>query len=247
MKKFIFFTFVAFSMSSISAGCVGLSKKSDMAQEDHLVLVYQKIMEIDKALSSLNLSTQNLEKRVEELAKHSDAIDTNYSNLNTTIDALSSKIARVETRDSSFETTLSETQKNINDLSRKLTEMERLNDDLQNKAIASQPLQPQVMSPEPEVPLQQEVKEEDAGEITEEKPETITETREETKTGEVSNGQEKELLQKLLDEALISYREGNYSDAIAKWEEVIAIDPESIEAKFNIEIAKEKLKSASEK
>lgn len=247
MKKFIFFTFVAFSMSSISVGCVGLGKRSDKAQDDQLVLVYQKIMELDKALSSLNLSAENLEKRVEELAKHSDAIDTNHSNLNATLDALSSKIAKVETRDSSLETTLSETQKNINDLSRKLSEMERSNDDLQNKTIASQPMQPQVVSPEPEVPLQQEVKKNEAQEITEERPETIKETKEETKTGEVPNGQEKELLQKLLDEALISYREGNYSDAIAKWEEVIAIDPESIEAKFNIEIAKEKLKSASEK
>lgn len=42
------------------------------------------------------------------------------------------------------------------------------------------------------------------------------------------------------------YREGNYKGAIGKWEEVLIIDPENLEAKFNIEIANEKIKSISE-
>ena len=63
----------------------------------------------------------------------------------------------------------------------------------------------------------------------------------------IAANQEKEALQKLLDEALILYREGSYEDAIGKWEEVLVIDPGNLEAKFNIEIAREKIKSISEK
>jgi tetratricopeptide (TPR) repeat protein len=59
----------------------------------------------------------------------------------------------------------------------------------------------------------------------------------------LTTGQEKEVLQKLLDEALVFYRDGKYQEAIAKWEEVLVMYPDNLEAKFNIEIAKEKVKS----
>lgn len=63
----------------------------------------------------------------------------------------------------------------------------------------------------------------------------------------IAANHEKEATQKLLDDALTLYREGNYKEAIDKWEKVLVIDPENLEAKFNIEIAKEKIKSLSEK
>ena len=59
--------------------------------------------------------------------------------------------------------------------------------------------------------------------------------------------QRKEALQNLLDGALLLYRKGNYKEAINKWEESLIIDPENLEAKFNIEIAKEKIKSLSDR
>ena len=69
MKKYIFLTFIALSISSLSAGCVGLGKKSSRMQEEHLALVDRKILELDQVLSNLKLSAQNLGRRVEELAQ----------------------------------------------------------------------------------------------------------------------------------------------------------------------------------
>ena len=46
----------------------------------------------------------------------------------------------------------------------------------------------------------------------------------------------------LLDKAIQLYREENFEEAIAKWEEVIALDPSKLEAKFNIEIAQDRIK-----
>lgn len=50
------------------------------------------------------------------------------------------------------------------------------------------------------------------------------------------------LIEELLDKAIKRYREGKYKNAIAKWEEVLALDPSKLEAKFNIEIAQDRIK-----
>ncbi len=54
--------------------------------------------------------------------------------------------------------------------------------------------------------------------------------------------QETSPVEDLLDKAIQLYREENFEEAIAKWEEVIALDPSKLEAKFNIEIAQDRIK-----
>jgi chromosome segregation ATPase len=54
--------------------------------------------------------------------------------------------------------------------------------------------------------------------------------------------QEISLAEDLLDEAIQLYREENFEGAIAKWEEVLVLDPSKLEAKFNIEIAQDRIK-----
>src|SRR3989304_1312013 len=234
MKKYFFLTFLALSISSLSAGCLGLSKKSSRTQEAHMALVDQKILELDQALSGLNLNAQNLGKRVEELAQKTSAIDTNYSKLNTTLDELSTQVA---TKDSSIKATVSETQKNISDLIQKLRKIEQAKTELQNQRSRIT---------DSEIGQHSEAMKEEAMEmIKETKGERNSE--EEKKEEETATGQGKEALQKLLDEALTLYRDGNYKDAIGKWEEALVIDPANLEAKFNIEIAKEKIKPPPEK
>ncbi len=50
------------------------------------------------------------------------------------------------------------------------------------------------------------------------------------------------LVEELLDDAIRLYREEHFEDAIAKWEEVLVLDPSKLEAKFNIEIAQDRIK-----
>ena len=50
------------------------------------------------------------------------------------------------------------------------------------------------------------------------------------------------LVEELLDKAISLYREESFEDAIAKWEEVLVLDPSKLEAKFNIEIAQDRIK-----
>lgn len=45
----------------------------------------------------------------------------------------------------------------------------------------------------------------------------------------------------LSDEAIEYYRQGQFEEAIKNWKEVLNLDPANLEAKFNIEIAKDRL------
>ena len=53
---------------------------------------------------------------------------------------------------------------------------------------------------------------------------------------------ETNLTEELLDGAIILYRQQKFEEAILKWEEVLAHDPGKLEAKFYIEISKDKIK-----
>ena len=66
-----------------------------------------------------------------------------------------------------------------------------------------------------------------------------------SRKGLIKETQEKRkssLVEELLDKAIRLYREESFEDAIAKWEEVLALDPSKLEAKFNIEIAQDRIK-----
>ncbi|MDN3514670.1 MAG: hypothetical protein NG747_09750 [Candidatus Brocadia sp.] len=248
MRKHVIFTILVFGFSSLFAGCVGLSKKTSRAQEEHLALIDQKIQELEQGISNLNSSAQNLGKRIEELSQSAVDTDANYSKIRNTLDGLSSQ---VELKDSAFETILAEAQKNISDLERKLAEIEKAKTDLQNQLLSLQTQRPRLAGSKIEQHV--ETMKEEAKEMVEQGHEMIKEVTGEKKSEEdkeieaIAANQEKEALQKLLDEALILYREGSYEDAIGKWEEVLVIDPGNLEAKFNIEIAREKIKSISGK
>jgi chromosome segregation ATPase len=56
------------------------------------------------------------------------------------------------------------------------------------------------------------------------------------------SGSKTSLTSDLLDKAINSYSQGNFEDAISKWEEVLVHEPDKLEAKFNIEIAKDRIK-----
>ncbi|MCP5003809.1 MAG: hypothetical protein GY941_07640 [Planctomycetes bacterium] len=53
---------------------------------------------------------------------------------------------------------------------------------------------------------------------------------------------EASLIEDLLDKAISLYRQGKFKEAIARWEEVITLNPDIHEAKFNIEIAQDRIK-----
>lgn len=228
MKKYVILIIPVLCISLVSAGCSGLFKKSSKAQkeEERFVLIDKKINELQRAISNINASAQSIGRQVEELSDRTTNIGRNYTKIDTSLEELN---AKVETNDNSLETSISDTQNTINELKTKLSEIELAKEELQNQINSLQSQKSQPVSPAVE-------HQEELGEV---KGETAEETT------EAQRG--KATVQGLLDEAQAIYKDGNYDDAISKWEEVLNIDPENLEAKLNIEIAKEKIESASEK
>ncbi len=248
MKKNIPFLFIILGISSLTVGCTGLSTKTSKVHEERLSSIDQRMQEFEEGISELDTVAQNLGKRVEELSQRAADTDTSYSKLQGYLDSLNS---RVELKDSSFEAILTETQKSITDIEKRLGEIEKAKIDLQNQLISLQTQRSRLIGSK--IDQQADAMKEEAKEMVEQGREMIKQATSERKSEEdkkiesIVASQEKEALQKLLDDALTLYRDGNYKEAIAKWEEVLVIDTENLEAKFNIEIAKEKMKSTQEK
>ncbi len=222
--KYIFLTGVLLGIFSLLTGCAVVSKKSFNLQQAHLTSIDQKIQKLDQSLSNLDIFTKNIVKLIEELSEKTTTIDKNYSKLQITLNELNSV---VETKDSTLETALSDTQKTIENLKKKLSELEEAKADLQKQIAELRTEKHKIISSDVE------------------RPSEVVEGGGEVKV-DASVSNQKETLQQLLDEAQELYRNENYKEAISKWEKAVAADPENLEAKLNIEIAKGKLKSLSE-
>ena len=59
---------------------------------------------------------------------------------------------------------------------------------------------------------------------------------------EIQEKRKTSLVEDLLDKAIQLYREEKFEEAIVKWNDVLALDPSKLEAKFNIEIAQDRIK-----
>lgn len=246
MKKYRRMACFALGIIVLFTGCSGAPKKSQQVQTDQGGVIDRKIQELERALSDVNSSARDLGKHVEKLMQKTSDTDTNYTNL---LDSLNKLQSKFELKDASFETILAETQKEIKDLEKKIAEIDKGKTDLQSQLMTLQAQRSRLMGTKIEQP-KESMKE--AKQMMEQGREMMIDASSEIKPEEgqkikaIAASQEKEALQKLLDEALMLYRDGNYKGAIRKWEEVLVLEPENLEAKFNIEIANEKIKSISE-
>lgn len=251
--KHLRLVFVVVGLFPLLFGCADYSgRRSQDVQRDQLELVDSKLLNLESAVANLNGVAQTIGKRVEELAQKTNNMDVNYSRLYSELDGLGSKVAAAEATDSSVGAVISDTQANLAELSKRLSEIEKAKSDLQNQILALQAQKSRAAGGSA-IEQRSEAMKEETREIVgkgremakDAKPEKKAE--EDKKIAELVAKQTKEALQKSLDGALQLYRKGNYKEAVSKWEEALILDPENLEAKFNIEIAKEKIKSLSDR
>lgn len=247
MKKYVRMFACTLSLVSIFTGCGGVSKKSQQVPAENVSAIDQKIRELEKGLTNVNDSALDLEKHVKKLLQKTEDADARYTDLLDDLNRLNSK---VELKDASFEAILAETKKEMQVLEKKMMELDTAKTDLHGQLMNPQTQRSRLTSTKIEHSTES-MKE--AKEMMDQGREMLKDASSEIKPEEdqkikaTAANYEKETLQKLLDEALMLYRDGNYKGAIGKWEEVLALEPENLEAKFNIEIANEKIKSISEK
>lgn len=260
MAKFVTLFLAAMVFFTLT-GCITVETKTSKDTEAQLSQIDQKVNTFEKQFKDLDYTTKNATTRIEMLTQKNMSMDAKYSNL---YEMLTTIRTDLESKNNSMETTLSYLTNDIETIEKHLGEIEKANSELRNQiailqnqrlisqkedtAVAKKTIIPQTK----ETPLaSRELIKEEEDEVEfpeyEEALEIQTDkkpfAREETK--ELSDVQKKERLQTLLDDALEQYREGNYQEAIARWEKVLELEPDNLEAKFNIEITKEKMKSLS--
>lgn len=248
MNKYLLSVYVVSGVSLLLVGCAGVPTETASTQGVSRVSIDKKMQELEQKVATLNKSSQNLENRVEDIARKTVDTEENYSKIQRTLDGVSS---RMELKDNAFETVLAETQRNISALEKKMVEVEKIKTDLQNQLLGLQVQKSRIGGSK--IDQQAGAMKEEAKEMIKQGREMVKEATGEKKSEEdkkieaIAATHEAEALQKLLDEALTLYRDGQYQEAIGKWEEALVIDPSNLEAKFNIEITKEKTKSLPDK
>ena len=262
MAKFVTLFLAAMVFFTLT-GCITVETKTSKDTEAHLAQIDQKGNTFEKQFKDLDYATKNATTHIEMLTQKNMSMDAKYSNL---YEMLTTIRADLESKNNSMETTLSYLTNDIETIEKHLGEIEKANSELRNQIAILQNQRSHIMSPKEdttvakktiipqtkETPLasrelikekEDEVEFPEYEEVLEIQTDKKPFAREETK--ELSDVQKKERLQTLLDDALEQYREGNYQEAIAKWEKVLELEPDNLEAKFNIEITKEKMKSLS--
>jgi septal ring factor EnvC (AmiA/AmiB activator) len=247
--KYIFLIFMTLCLSSLCIGCAGFPKsfkKSSKAKEERFASIDQKIQELELRLLNLNAVDQNLAKAIEELSQNTTIISANYTKLYETVNDFDSKL---EKKERSIKNSLTETKKNIDTLENKLNklnEIQKIKTDLQNQIIVLLAQKPDISNLE--IGKVRESIEEKAEYLIPQKTDLVKDFLEEKKLeGQQDKILEKQKLQHMMDEALALYRDERYNESLRKWNEILAVDGGNLEAKFNIGIIEERMKSLSKK
>ncbi len=235
--KYLFiFTTLVISIGLLNSGCFQLGKvafwknKNDgnssrsSSKEERMDTLEEKVANLSYSLGSLTTENYELKKSFSELETIKRQLNKEYAQIKNKQAALEKIQASNSTTRNRLKRELTETKVALEKIERRLAEMELEKNRLKVKL--------EIMEATRETSTQAE---EAVGKTTNAKAgkNLIRETQEKRKSS---------LVEGLLEKAIRLYREENFEDAIAKWEEVLVLDPSKLEAKFNIEIAQDRVK-----
>jgi chromosome segregation ATPase len=169
------------------------------------------------SLVLLNGGCATQPERIVTLEKKLDTLSKSVEGLEPEINVLREKLDKQE---SGIESTLSSQRNARSHLEKGLSETENLLKEIkENLALA----------------------EEDKSKMNDQIEELRTQLNR-LETLSKLTGSKTSLTRDLLDKAIKQYQQGKFEDAISKWEEVVARNPDKLDAKFFIEIAKDRIK-----
>ena len=156
--------------------------------------------------------------------KRTDALDTKMNSLSQSVEGLEPKISRLK-----------------KELHTQVAEIDTM---LNSQGNAHKLLEERVSETGntlEEIKQNMNSVDEDSGEMKAKLDELKTQLNQLETTSRISKA-ETNLTEKLLDDGIKSYSQQKFEEAISKWEEVLARNPAKLEAKFFIEIAKDRIK-----
>lgn len=258
-KYWYILTTVIISLGLFNSGCLQLKKfSSGQSKDERINILEEKVESLSYSIEeSQGKNIDVLEEKVEALSNDLGSVITNNYELNKSLnklevanEQLNKEYTQIKDKQIAIEKAQTLQTKERNRLEGEWVEAKELLEEFEQKlAIVEFEFWPngkdknslkaklgklessRVKAAETEaVAAKATAAEEEKGNADENRGSLTKETK---KTSPVED---------LLDKAIQLYRQEKFEEAIAKWEEVLALDPNKLEAKFNIEIAQDRIK-----
>jgi len=234
-KYWYVLTTVMISLGLFNSGCTQLEKVSfwkNNSKSKRINILEEKVESLSYNMGSLTTENYELKKNLSELETIKNRLNEEYTQIKNIQIAIETAQASQNEARKHLEGELAETRNLLGKIEQQLAIVE--NDKNNLKAKIEKLESSSVKTAETEtVAAKATASEEEKGNADENRDGLIKETQKKRKTF---------LVEDMLDKAIQLYRQEKFEGAIAKWEEVLALDPSKLEAKFNIEIAQDRIK-----
>ncbi len=221
-KYWYILTTVIISLGLFNSGCLQLEKFSlgGQSKAERINILEEEVESLSNNIGSLTTENYELKKNVVKLETAKNQLNNKYTQIKDKQIAIEAAQTSQNKIRKNLEEELAETKDLLGKVKQQLAIVENDKNNLKTKLE-------KLGAP------REKAAEEEKGNVGENRENLAQETQETQETSPVED---------LLDKAIQLYREENFEEAIAKWEEVIALDPSKLEAKFNIEIAQDRIK-----
>ncbi len=239
-SKYLFISTLVIFIGLLNSGCFKASKgflrkdesQSRGSKEDRMSALEEKVATLSYSLGSLTTENYELKKNFRELETIKSQLNKEYTQIKDTQAALEKTQASNKTARTRLKGELAKTKVALEKIKKQLAKMESENNSLKASLETLEEARKTATQTD-------EVADKTANIDTKKsytkqsRKNLIKETQENRKTS---------LVEELLNKAIRLYREEHFEEAISKWEEVLVLDPSKLEAKFNIEIAQDRIK-----
>ena len=231
-KYWYILTTVIISLGLFNSGCTQLEKFSFGNKTKRINILEEKVESLSYDMGSLTTENYELKKNLSELETIKNQLNEEYTQIKNIQIAIETAQASQNDARKHMEGELVETKVLLEKVKQQLTLVEKDKNSL--KAKMKKLESSRVKAAETEtVASKATAAEEEKGNADKSR---------EGLTKEIQEKRKISLVEDLLDKAIQLYRQEKFEEAIAKWEEVLALDPSKLEAKFNIEIAQDRIK-----
>ncbi|MFQ5687785.1 MAG: hypothetical protein ACE5GV_14120 [Candidatus Scalindua sp.] len=220
-KYWYILTTVIISLGLFNSGCLQLEKFSfgGQSKTERINILEEEVESLSNNIGSLTTENNELKRNLIKLETAKDQLNKEYTQIKDKQIAIEAAQTSQNKVRKNLEGELSETKNLLEKAKQQLAIVENDKNNLKAK-------------------LEKLEASREKAATAEEEKDNVDENRK----NQTKETQETSPVEDLLDKAIQLYREEKFEEAIAKWEEAIALDPSKLEAKFNIEIAQDRIK-----
>ena len=206
--------------------------KARGSKEDRIDALEEKVATLSYSLGSLTTENYELKKNFRELETIKSQLNKEYTQIKDTQATLEKTQASNKTARTRLKGELAKTKVSLEKIKQQMAKMESEKKSLKVRLKTLETTRKTAAQTDEVVDKTTNIDTKNSY-TRQSRKNLIKETQENHKTS---------LVEELLNKAISLYRKEHFEEAISKWEQVLVLDPSKLEAKFNIEIAQDRIK-----